>query len=603
MGLELFRRLEWVVGRLGKRTAIAWLAAAATLLSATSVGAYRALDDWVLSLIASGGGRNVGLRRGGLDLFTFTVGDRADNHGLMDVGVMLPWWTDETLRISFFRPLAALTHVLDERLWSASPTMMHVHSLAWLFAMLLAAALVYVRLDDEAPIVAGLGFLLYAFCDAQATIVAWIANRNALIAGTFAFLTIFAHDAWRRGKRPAMGIGAAMAFAAALAAGELAIGAVGYLVSHAVFVEKGPPLRRARSLLPYVVLVVAWRLGWARAGFGAHGSGAYIDPLADPSGFLAAAPVKLVMLTHAQFSVPPADVAFLAPPSHRPLQVTVGALTILVVVWLLAPFARDSKGRFWAFGSFLALLPLAATFPSNRMLLFVGLGAMALLARLFRAFVAEGARGELRFEFRSVMIALFMLLHVVAAPFISSGRAAQMRIFAGVEERATAGIPNDASIQDKTVIVLAAPTVLFANYIQAKDEVLGLRRPRHLYLLAGASSEIGVERTGPSEIVLRPSAGFLYTPLEQHYRAATDLAPGYTVSLSTMRAEVVEQRPDGRPGAVRFSFTDPLDRYVFVRWVRDRYEPCALPALGEKMSLPEEDFLKILFDAVIGGRG
>jgi hypothetical protein len=248
-------------------------------------------------------------------------------------------------------------------------------------------------------------------------------------------------------------------------------------------------------------------------------------------------------------------------------------------------------------------MPLAATFPSNRMLIFVGLGAMALLARLFRAFVAQGARGELRIGFRSVMIALFSLLHVVAAPFVSAGRAAQMRIFAAVEERATAGIPNDATIEDKTVVVLAAPTVLFANYIQAKNEVLGLRRPRHLYLLAGASSEIGVERTGPAEIVLRPAAGFLYTPLEQHYRAATDLAPGYVVSLSTMRAEVVEQLPDGRPGAVRFSFTDPLDRYVFVRWVRDRYEPCALPGPGDGMSLPEEDFLKILFDAVTGRGG
>jgi hypothetical protein len=535
-----------------------------------------------------------------MDLFTFTIGDSADNHGLMDVGVMLPWWSDETLRISFFRPLASLTHLLDERLWPASPAMMHLHSLVWLFAMLIAASLVYIRLDDDAPVLAGLGFLLYALCDAHATIVAWLANRNALIAGTFALLAIVGHDAWRRANRPFMGAVAATAFAAALGAGELAIGALGYIVAHAVFIEKGTPLRRAGSLLPYAAIVVVWRVGWARAGFGAHGSGAYIDPLADPAGFLAAAPTKLIMLLHAQFSVPPADVAFLAPPSHRPLQVAVGSMTILVVGWLLAPFVRDSKGRFWALGALLALLPLAATFPSDRMLLFVGLGSMALLARLFRVFVAEGDRGELQMGLRSVVIALFMLLHVVAGPFVLAGRAAQMRTFASVEERATAGIPKDASIEDKTVVVLAAPTVLFASYIQAKDEVLRQRRPRHLYLLAGASSEIGIERTGPTEIVLRPAAGFLYTPLEQHYRAATTLALGHTVSLSTMRAEVMEQRPDGRPGAVRFSFTDSLDRYVFVRWVRDRYETCALPGPGERMSLPEEDFLKILFRAVTG---
>jgi hypothetical protein len=604
MRSELFRRLEWFVGRLGKRTAIAWVTAVATLLSATSVGAYRALDDWVLALIASGRGAAVGLRRGTFDLFTFTVGDPADNHRLIDTGVMLPWWTDETLRISFFRPLASLTHVLDERLWPGSPVVMHLHSLGWFVAMLLSAALVYVRLEEGAPVMAGFAFLLFAFDDAHGFLVAWLANRNALIAGTLGFLSIFAHDAWRRSRAPAMGIAAAVAFGAALAAGEIAIGALAYLVAHAVCVETGTRLRRARSILPYLAVVVAWRIGWARAGFGAHGSGAYIDPLADPLGFLAAAPARFVMLVHGQFSAPPADVAVLAPPSHRPLQLTVGCVTIVLVVWLLQPVVRETKARFWALGSLLALLPLAATFPSDRMLLFVGLGAMALLGRLFRGFVADGARGHLRFGPRSIATGLFLLLHAVAEPLALSVRAAQMRIFAAADERASEAIRNDPTIDDKTAVVLAAPTVLFANYIQAENEVRGRHRPRHLYLLAGASSDIEVSRTGPREIVLRPSAGFVYTMLEQHYRAAaTDMAPGHTVGLSTMRVEVVERRSDGRPGAVRFTFLEPLERYVFLRWVRDRYVPSALPEPGERMTLPEEDFMKIMLDTVIGRHG
>jgi hypothetical protein len=64
-----------------------------------------------------------------------------------------------------------------------------------------------------------------------------------------------------------------------------------------------------------------------------------------------------------------------------------------------------------------------------------------------------------------------------------------------------------------------------------------------------------------------------------------------------MVAEVVEVGPDGRPSAVRFSFSEPLDRYVFMRWVEGRYEPCMLPEPGETMTLPEEDIGRIVLAA------
>jgi hypothetical protein len=153
-------------------------------------------------------------------------------------------------------------------------------------------------------------------------------------------------------------------------------------------------------------------------------------------------------------------------------------------------------------------------------LVFVGLGAMALLARLFRAFVTAGANGAVRPGLRSFFTALFLLLHLGLAPLLLAGRAAQMNFFATAVERGLEPIPRDDTIRGKTVVVLAAPTVLFANYIQPERELLGIPRPEHLYVLAGASSKIAVERAGQAEIVLRPSAGFLYTPVERHYRGA-----------------------------------------------------------------------------------
>src|SRR5688572_9753374 len=143
---RLSTALDGLVRRLAGGRAQALTGLAAVLLAATSLGPHRALDDYVLALIARGRGAELGLDRGRLDLFTFTTGDAEGNRQLMDAGLMLPWWTDERLRIAFFRPLSSLTHWLDERLYPASALSMHLHSLLWFAAMLSAVLLIYRRL-------------------------------------------------------------------------------------------------------------------------------------------------------------------------------------------------------------------------------------------------------------------------------------------------------------------------------------------------------------------------------------------------------------------------------------------------------------------------
>src|SRR5882724_3009044 len=96
--LVLARKLDALVPRLHTRRMQRVVIVCALLLAATSVGPHRALDDYVLALIARSRGAALGLSRAPLDLFTFTTGDPASNHRLMDVGLMLPWWTDPELK-------------------------------------------------------------------------------------------------------------------------------------------------------------------------------------------------------------------------------------------------------------------------------------------------------------------------------------------------------------------------------------------------------------------------------------------------------------------------------------------------------------------------
>jgi hypothetical protein len=600
-----FRRLEAFLGRLESPRAAVFTVVLATLLAATSVGPHRALDDYVLGLIARGEGSALGLERGKLDLFLFTTGDPSNNRKLMDTGLMLPWWTDPHLRIAFFRPLSSLTHWLDERLWPASAVLMHAHSLAWFAALIGAVAVLYRRLEPSLGL-AGLSLGLYAFDDAHGLALAWLANRNALIATLFGCLALTSHDASRRQGNRLAAVFAPALLLVGLLAGEAAIGVLGYLIAYALCRDESRPLKRALSVLPYLVVVGVWRVLWSRGGYGARGSGAYIDPLGDPVGFFRVLPARLVVMFHGQFSKPPSDLAFLAPPTQQAFLVVVATVTVVLVGWVLfrvVVVEGDRTTRFWAVGMGLSLLPLAATFPNDRLLLFAGVGAMPLLARLFQGFVARGVRGENEGRGRTLVILGLAFLHVLAAPPLLALRAAQMELFGVTHDRAARGIPSDPSVAGKTVVIVAAPTVIFANYIQAQRAFEGTPRPAHLYVLSSASSPIAVERSGEQAITLRPTQGFLYTPLEQHYRGGAPLVRGDRVSLSTMTADVVETGQTGRPGAVRFSFDSPRNDYVFVTWQHDRFVPFALPDAGRPALLPEEDFGKILMETAIGGKG
>ena len=599
---KLALALDRLVQRLTGGRAQLLTAVAAGLLAATSVGPHRALDDYVLSLIARGRGTPLGLDRGTLDLFTFTTGDPENNRRLMDAGLMLPWWTDERLRIAFFRPLSSLTHWLDEKLFPGSPALMHAHSLLWFLALLLSVLLLYRRLEPAARL-SGLAFFLYALDDAHGPALAWLANRNALIAASFGCLTLLAHDVWRRNQSLIAAALAAGALVAGLLAGELAVGALAYVAAYAVFMERGAPLKRVLSVTPYLMLILAWRLIWVEHGFGARGSGAYIDPLGDPIGFLRVLPEKLIVMLHGQFSAPPSDLAFLGPPAHRKLFVVLSALTLGVVGFLLSPVVRrDRSARFWALGMLLSLVPLAATFPSDRLLLFAGLGAMALLARLFDQLICDAKNGALRLGLPALLTCGLLLLHGLVAPLLLPIRAAQMEIFGRAHDRAAAGIPSGPDAPELTVVVIKAPVVLFTNYVQAQRELAGVPRPEHLYLLATGSSPLSVERSGTASITIRPADGFLHTPLDRHYRGApASLRVGQRVVLSGLTAEITARRADGRPETVEFTFTRAPERYRFVSWRNGRFQPFELPAPGQGVSLPAEDLGKILLGAALGG--
>ncbi|MBZ0256724.1 hypothetical protein K8I31_11720, partial [bacterium] len=296
----------------------------------------------------------------------------------------LPWWTLEDIRLSFFRPFAIFTHWLDYQIWPNSAPLQHLHNLIW-YGVLTAGVVVFYRRIMGASWAAGLAGLMFAFDAAHGFPVGWIANRNALIATTFGVFALIAHDRWRRdGWNAGAWLSAGLLLIALLSA-EFGVGAFAFFISHALFLDKAPWQQRWRAIAPSLLTILIWQAAYRLMGYGAYGSSFYIDPGASPIAFLYAFTKRAPLLLQSQwFGLPAAPTLFIPEWLLGVYwKISLGSLAIIAVV--LFPLLRNNRqASFWTLSMALALVPVCAVFPAERVLFFVGIGAFPLFALLFQ---------------------------------------------------------------------------------------------------------------------------------------------------------------------------------------------------------------------------
>lgn len=602
---------SWVSRPLASRHLI-WLAPVLALLlchDALDLGLQ--LDDYAHRAALIGVDGFESFERPFWRLFAFADGG-VDVERAMEMGSW-PWWTSPDLVLSFLRPVSGFTHWLDYRLWPESPWMMHAHSLVWMALVVGMVAVLYRALDDT-PWVAGLATLLFAFDEAHAMPAAWIANRNALVAACFGFAALWAHHRWRHGWRPGAVL-SCLLLLIALGANEGAVAVGAYLLAYGMFLEPGPWVARVRSLLPTATTGVLWWLAYKWMGFGTRGSAVYIDPGTDPGRFLAAVTERAPWLFLGQWTPIPADLPGLMNAETRYLAGWLAmALCGFLLFLLLGVCRRDRLARFWALGMGLSLLPICATFPSNRLLMFVGLGGMGLLSRAWldvrrrSSLPATAPQRTLRLAHRGV-IGLWVAVHLVLSPWMLAGVIEQQRAFFGAFDRAVSTLPQDETLRHKDLILLNAPSAFIVGYGLLRRASEGEALPRRLRLLTSSIHGVDVERPDERTLILRPRGGLLLSPgagsadgldvptidvryvfqlLDLLFR---DADPPFRVAdrveLAGLEIEVREV-VDGRPAAIRFRFDRPLEdsRLRWVAWQGEGFAAFELPDVGQRLTLP-----------------
>ncbi len=562
-----------------------WIAGVAVglalLLTFRAIGNGLHVDDFFHRAVLSGSERFGERLPGPQGMFRFVPGNPEVARGWMEDGFM-PWWTDPMIKAEFMQLIPTQTHILDYRFWPERPEWMHAQSLLWFALLVFLAARFYRRiLGPTWP--AGVAALLFALEDPHGWPAGLLCGRNILIAASFGIGCLMAHDAWRRKGRKGAAWLAVLLWALALCSKEEGIGACAFLFAYALWLDEAPPWRRFLTLVPYGVVLVTWRVVRDALGFGVAHMGLYVDPITDPYRFATALLERYPVFLLGQWAIP-SDLGMLC---ERLLGSPFWWFAVVFCVLLGLLFRpllrRDRVARFFATGMLLAVIPVCATFPADRLLMFVGLGAFGLLARFWAAVIAAGARREGWTPLRAVAVVValvFLLVHLVVAPVMLPVRAVAFRGLDPFYVR----MPFDDSIAGQDLVVVNAPIPMLAGSCLLAYEHEGKPAPRAVRSLAPGVFPVTVRRS--DERTLEVEADFLGLIDGLFRNEENALVAGERVELERMTVRVLAVA-DGRPRKVAFRFEMPLEDKS-LRWIRFRagaFVPWMPPDVGEEVVL------------------
>ncbi len=564
-----------------------WIAVAiGLLLTCRAVGNGLDADDYYHRAVLNGSSRYGEKLPDPQGMFRFLPGDPEFSRELMDMG-FLPWWSYPNIKAEFLQFIPTQTHILDYWLWPDSPELMHVHSLVW-FALLVFLTAQFYRRMLGPTWMAGVAALLFAIEDGHGMPVGWIANRNILIAASFGVGCLMAHDVWRReGQVWAMPL-AVVLWALCLCSKEAGIATSAYLFAYALWIDGSAFWQRFLTMLPYGIVLVVWRIVRDALGFGVTNVGYYYDPITDPGQFGMALVERFPVLLFGQWGML-SDLWLMFGELGSLFWWSVVAYICLLGLLLWPVVRRDRIARFFATGMLLAVIPICATTPSDRLLMFVGLGAFGLMVRFWYAvFAAVGLRPQFAIWRKgAVPVAIFlMLLHLVVAPVFLPIRIASFEAFQPFYVR----VPFDESIKNQDLVVVNSPIPFFVGFCLFNYEHEGMPSPRAVRTLAPGMSPVTVKRIDERTLEITPDAGYIGILDALFRNEYHPLHLGEHVHIARMRATVLALTDDGRPQTVAFQFERPLED-ASLRWLcfqEGKYIDWTPPRVGEQVILMSE---------------
>lgn len=539
------------------------------------------------------------------DLFSFAKGQPAEVHALMSKG-SLAWWSHPELKLCALRPLSSLLMWVDVQLFGHDAVGHHAHTLLWWSAMLLSVALLLRRLLPARW--AGLALLLYALDECHTYPIGWLANRNAIVSATFGILALWAHvrhreDGWRRGRWLAPGL-----LLLALAGGEYALCIVPFFVLYELLAAPGSRGARARALLPMATLLLGYVILHRAMGFGSFASNVYVDPAREPVAWLSVAIVRVPILVADMFLAIPTGKLALYPELMR-IQALSGPVALVVVGVLVLGAVRrlDAVGRrrVWWLGAaaVLAILPVASSFVSARLLLVPAVGGHVVVAALlldgWDRLRDSALRRRVTTIVRATVAVALSLAHGGLAPWWGLEETLNIvRLNTGTRQAALMMQVDDAKVSEQRLVVLSASDPMTLLYPHLVRWVEGHPLPRSWWVLSLAPRPHLLTRVSRDTLELEVVGGSMLTgPVELLFRRPEfPLRHGDEIALDGLTIRILKVDAEGRPVRVRFGFDVPVDdpSLVFLLATKRGMLRYPMGPVGATMAIPPAQLPMVL---------
>ena len=565
------------------------LACLAIILTLPALGTGLQLDDYIHRGIILG---LPGFPPPSQGLFCFFDGNPERTKQMMDGGFFAPWWTLEELRFSAFRPLAELSHRLDYLLWPDSPLLMHAHNLLWFGGLIWASSKLYRQLIQPAWI-AGFAGVLYVLDCPHGTPVSWLANRNSLMATLFGVLTLLFHDRWRKNRWRAGVLLSSLCLILGLLSAEAALATMAYILAYTLIFERRQWRYKLIGLLPYTVIVLLWSFIYHQLGFGAEGSGFYVDPGRNPLAFVKAVFERAPFLLFGQWTSFPIDLYVILPETARKAMWIWSVLFFMIVGYAYFPLLKQNAiVRYWALGVFLALPLICAVVPSSRLLSFVGIGTMGMLAQFLASWFEKLEwlpDSKLWQVTTRSLVVLFIIVHLIIAPFtLPLSCFGFSGIFNHLVNRPVLNMPSAPDLTGKSIIIINPPSGFLAGYFPMIRSTYTQSVPAYTRVLASGIGDLDIFRNDEHTLEIQSQRGFFQFPYDQFFRGPHHpMKVGQYVELPAMSIEILALTDDQRPLLVRFRFSVPLNdsSIVLLQWKNGMYVPFIPPAVGNSVQL------------------
>jgi hypothetical protein len=281
-------------------------------------------------------------------------------------------------------------------------------------------------------------------------------------------------------------------------------------------------------------------------------------------------------------------------------------LLVMAVPAAMWPLLRANRqARFWLIGMYLSVLPVCATAPMSRALVFIAIGAFGLIGELAGGLQQAADWMSAAGRRRVVVSALAVALLAAHLPWAAVRRVTAPKVTSRVERRMTRTMVIHLLRwrPGQDLVVVNAPNPAALLFDPFRYAYNGGLLPAGIRALAPGFGPLEVTRTQPRRLVVRAVSGSLLRCAEHRwlhsvffYQTLSDvrgpdqpMRAGQRILLPRMTVEVMRVDERGSPVEVAFEFPVDLEdrslRWVCWNWRHYDYMPFRVPAVGQTVTL------------------